>query len=419
MGMASVADAFYSHLDKSSGSIEKSLSTVNAKLDAKCVSEVIDRCYPEQSHLGIRFFIWAGMQSRYKHSAYMYKKASLAIKQNPQVIFDVISSYESEGYFVTAKTFKEVLRLCKEVQHADVANVALWVLRKMEELNLCADTTMYNTVISLFCKKGDMKMAESLIREMAFRNLYPDMITYMTMIQGFCDVGRPEDAYSMLKDMRAQGCSPNSVVYTALLNGLCRFRSMERAMELWEEMKKENGNCSPNVITYTSLIQSFCKNGKWTEALDILDRMKELNCSANHVTVSTLIDSLCAEGHVDEAYSLIDKFVGHHGVSYDVCYNSLVIALIRIKKPEEAEKIFRVMLASSLKPNSLACSLLLKELFGLCHQSHLIEATKLAEMMLKKSIVLRGPHIDSAIDILRNSGEEGLVKCLSELRNCN
>ncbi|XP_028807319.1 pentatricopeptide repeat-containing protein At5g47360-like [Neltuma alba] len=333
----------------------------NAKLDAQCVAQVLDRCFPTQPHLGIRFFIWAGLQSRYKHSAYMYKKASVAINRNPQVILDVILSYESEGYFVTTKIFKEVLRLCKEAQHADTVNVALWLLRKMEELNLCADTTVFNIVISLCCKAGDIKTAENLIKEMSCKNLYPDMITYMTMIQGFCKAGQLESAYSMLKDMKLHGCSPNSVVYTALLNGFCGYGSMERAMELWEEMKEEGGDCSPNVVTYTSLIQSFSKKGKWKEALQILDRMRDLGCSANHVTVSKLIDSLCSEGRVEEAYTLCDK-VREHGVSYEDCYNSLVIALMRTENFEGAERLFRVMVAGSLKPDSLACSLVLKEL---------------------------------------------------------
>ncbi|XP_028807316.1 pentatricopeptide repeat-containing protein At5g47360-like [Neltuma alba] len=437
VGLASVADALYSHLHNNSCSVEKSLSMENAKLDAQCVAQVLDRCFPTQPHLGIRFFIWAGLQSGYKHSAYMYKKASVAINRNPQVILDVILSYESEGYFVTTKIFKEVLRLCKEAQHADTVNVALWLLRKMEELNLCADTTVFNIVISLCCKAGDIKTAENLIKEMSCKNLYPDMITYMTMIQGFCKAGQLESAYSMLKDMKLHGCSPNSVVYTALLNGFCGYGSMERAMELWEEMKEEGGDCSPNVVTYTSLIQSFSKKGKWKEALQILDRMRDLGCSANHVTVSKLIDSLCSEGRVEEAYRLCDK-VREHEVSYEDCYNSLVIALMRTENFEEAERLFRVMVAGSLKPDSLACSLVLKELcskgrvldgflwleeivnagciitidsdiycvllVGLYEQSHLIEAKKLAEIMLKKSIVPRAPYNKGVIEILRNSG---------------
>lgn len=447
ISLPSVADVLYSHLLKNHGGIEKSLSMGNANLDAQCVAQVLDRCFPTQPHLGVRFFIWAGLQSRYKHSAYMYKKASVAITQNPQVLLDVIRAYESEGYLVTSKTFKEVLRLCKEAQHDDMANVALWILRKMEELNLCPDTTIFNVVISLCCKMGDIKMAENLIKEMSCKNLYPDMMTYMTMIQGFCKVGQLESAYCMLKDMKLHGCSPNSVVYTTLLNGFCRFGSMERAMEIWEEMKEEGGECSPNVVTFTCLIQSFSKKGKWKEALQILDRMKDLGCPPNNVTVSTLIDSLCIEGRIEEAYRLCDK-VRELGVSYEDCYNSLVIALMRTEKFEEAERLFRVMLAGSLKPDSLACSLVLKQLclkgrvldgfflleeidnagcivtidsdiycvllVGLCEQSQLIDAKRLAETMIKKSIVLKPPYSEKQIDILRSSGGEDLIKRLIE-----
>ena len=93
--MTSIADTLHSHLYKNSGNVEKSLSMVKTKLDSKCVTEVLSRCYPKQSHLGVRFFIWAGLQSGYRHSAYMYRKACdlFGIKQNPQIILDVIESY--------------------------------------------------------------------------------------------------------------------------------------------------------------------------------------------------------------------------------------------------------------------------------------------------------------------------------------
>ncbi|KAJ1381058.1 Tetratricopeptide-like helical domain superfamily [Sesbania bispinosa] len=445
MGMASAADTLYYHLHKGNGTVENSLSKVKPKLDSRCVIQVLSKCCPKQSQLGIRFFIWAGFQPGYWHSPYMYRKACnlLGIDQNPQLICDVIESYEAEGCAVTANMFREVLKLCKEAQLADVA---LWVLRKMENFNLHPDTVMYNVVIRLCCKKGDIEMAEKLMREMSLNGLSPDLITFMTIIEGFCNAGRPEDAYSVLKVMRVQGCSPNVVVLSAILDGLCRSGSLERALELLDEMEKGE-DCRPNVVTYTSLIQNFCKRGQLTEALNILDRMRTFGCLANNVTVSTLIESLCAKGCVEEAYRLVDKFIVEHGVSYGDCYNSLVISLIRIKKLEEAEKLFRELLAGEVKPDNLASSLLLKELcmkdrivdgfylldavenmgclssidsdiysillIGLCKKNHLTEATKLAKIMLKKSVLLRPPYQDSALDILRKSGEKDLVNHLT------
>ncbi|KAJ7954335.1 Pentatricopeptide repeat [Quillaja saponaria] len=222
MTTVTTADKFFNHLEKDSGNIENSLSRVSAKLDSKCVSEVLSRCYPKRSHMGLRFFIWAGLQSSYRHSAYMYGRACklLDIRKNPQMVFNVIEAYRVEGSFVTVNTFKVVLKLCKEAQLADVA---LWALRKIPEFSLQADTTVYNLVIRLFSEKGDTDMAENLMKEMGLSDLYPDIITYITMIEGFCNVGRLEDAYMLIGVMRGNGCFPNTVVYSALLGGFCRI----------------------------------------------------------------------------------------------------------------------------------------------------------------------------------------------------
>ncbi|WJX49209.1 hypothetical protein P8452_35673 [Trifolium repens] len=448
MGIASIVDTLYTHLHNNNGiTIENFLSKTKPKLDSRCVIQVLTKFCPTHSQLGFRFFIWAGFQSGYRHSGYMYRKACnlLQIDKNPEIICDLIKSYEVEGCVVNVNMFREVLKLCKEAQLVDLS---LWVLRKMEDFNLQPDTVMYNVVIKLFCKKGDVEMAEKLVNEMSMNGLCPDLITYMTMIEGLCNVGRLEDAYSMLKVMKGHGCSPNSVVLSSILDGLCRSGSMERALELLDEMEK-GGDCCPNVVTYTSLIQGFCKRGQWTEAMSILDRMRAFGCFANHVTVFTLIESLCTEDRVEEAYKLVDKFVVEHCVSRGDCYSSLVISLIRIKKLEEAEKLFKEMLAAEIKPDTLASSLLLKEfcvkdrvldgfylldtienmgflssidteiysilLIGLCRENHLTEATKLAKIMLRKSVPLRPPYKESAIDILRKYGEKDLVNQLAAI----
>ncbi|RYR22043.1 hypothetical protein Ahy_B03g067327 isoform B [Arachis hypogaea] len=445
-GMASVSDTLYGHLkDKNYGSVERSLSKFKPKLDSRCVMEVMSRCYPQDPQLGLRFFIWAGFQSGYRHSAYMYRKACklLGIDKNPSIVCDVIGSYENEGCFVNVNMFRVVFKLCKE---AELCDVALWVFRKLGSFSMRADTVMYNVVISLCCKKGEIEMAGVLMREMSVNGLHPDSITYMAIIEGLCDAGQLDDAYSVLEVMRLDGCSPSSVVLSAVLDGFCRSGSMERALKLLDEMEKEGGNRSPNVVTYTSVIQSFCKRGQHAEAFDILDRMKAHGCRANHVAVFIILESLCAEGHLEEAHRLIDKFVEEHDVSYGQCYSSFVVSLIKIRQLDEAEKLFRKMLAGKIKPDTFSCSLLLKELcmkgrllngfylldeienmgylysididiyfillIGLCRSNHLIEAAKLARIMLKKSVPLRRPNAYSALNILSKYGEQDLVNQL-------
>ncbi|KAK7824665.1 pentatricopeptide repeat-containing protein [Quercus suber] len=138
-------------------------------------------------------------------------------------------------------------------------------------------------------------------------------------------------------------------------------------------MEKEVGNCSPNVVTYTSVTQSFFEKGQTMEALEILDIMEAFGCAPNCVTEL------------------------------------------------EAEKFNRNMLATGVKPDSLACSILIRELclegrvldVGLCQQSHLVEAAKLARLMLKKGISLKASYVDSTAEHLKKFENEELVKQLS------
>ncbi|KAH7514210.1 hypothetical protein FEM48_Zijuj11G0064700 [Ziziphus jujuba var. spinosa] len=444
---ASSADKVFNHLKKNNGgNMEKTLAPFSALLDAKSVSNVLERCYPGQSQMGLRFFIWAGRQSNYRHSSYMYTKVCklFRIHQNPQLLFNVIDAYRAESCLVSLKTFKVVLNLYKE---AKLADEALRVLRKMPDFGLRADTTMYNVVIRLFCQKGDMDMAESLMREMGSMDLCPDMITFVEMVKGFCNACRLEDACGLFNVMKEQGCLPNAVLYSVLLDGVCRCGNMEKALELLGEMEKEGGNCSPNVVTYTSLIQRFCEKGRLLEALKVLDRMEGFGCAPNRITVSSLIKCFCAEDRVEEIYELIERVVRGGNVSPGECYSSLVVSLKTNQKPHEAEKVFRKMLDSGMRPDGLACSIMIKELclegrmldgyhlcdeiesmgclssidsdiysillVGLCRQKHSLEAVKLARVMLKKGIRPQAPYIDSIVKIIKNSEDEELVNNLT------
>ncbi|MFQ6632863.1 hypothetical protein Gotur_010087 [Gossypium turneri] len=443
----SSADKFFTLLEKKQSNVEKTLALVNAKLDPNCVCEVLKRCSFDISQMGLRFFIWAGLQSNCRYSSYMYNKACefLKIKQSPFLILDVIEAYKVEKCLVNVKMFKVILNLCKE---ARIADEALLVLRKVPEFNLRPDITIYNVVIRLFCEKGDMDMANKLMKEIGLIDLYPDMITYFAMIKGFCNAGRLEDACELFQAMREQGFSPNALVYSVLLEGICMHGSTEKALEFLEEMETTGGSCSPNVITYTSVIKSFCEKGHTMEALRILDRMETCGCAPNRVTVITLIKGFCAEGHVEEAYKLIDKVAGR-GVSDGDCYSALVVSLIRINRLDEAEILFRKMLASGAKPDGIACSLIIREicrkgrvldgfclydeieqmrflssidsdiysilLVGLCQQSHLVEAAKLARSMLDKRIRLKAIYVNKIIEHLKNSGDKELAIQLSRI----
>ncbi|CAI9764210.1 unnamed protein product [Fraxinus pennsylvanica] len=374
------AEKFLTNLLENRSNTEKVLESVKAKLDAPCISEVLKRCAVNEPQLGLR----------------------------------------------EAKNEK----------------LGLWVLRKMKEFNCRPDTVAYNVVIRLVVEKGRLDEAMGLMKEMGLIDLYPDMITYVSMIKGFCDVGRLEDACQLIKSMKGHGCVPNTVVYSALLDGVCKHGSLENALDILGKMEKEDEECRPNVVTYSAVIKGFVEKGRVMEALRVLDRMEDSGLQPNRVTITALIDGLCKEGCVEDVRKVIDRVCG--GSEQHVkFYGLLVVSLCRIGKTKEAEKIFGMMIISGMKPNDLVLSSIIKAivlegraldgfglfdslensghfpatdseiysiiLAGLCEKSHLVEAAKLANLMVERRIKLKPPYVQNIVEYLKNYGEEDLA----------
>ncbi|KZV53296.1 pentatricopeptide repeat-containing protein-like [Dorcoceras hygrometricum] len=413
------AEKFFTHLEKNQSHVETTLNTVKAKLDYPCITHVLKMCSIDKPQLALRFFVWAGLQSTYRHSSYAYAQACkfLEIEQKPQLVIDVVNAYRAEDCTVSVRMFKVILNLCRAAKDA---KLGLWVLRKMKDFDCRPDTVSYNVVIKLVTENGELDEAMGLMREMGLIDLYPDMITYVSIIKGLCDAGRFEDAFALIKVMKGHGCIPNAIVYSTLLDGICMHGSLERALEFLDGMENETGERKPNVVTYTSLIKGFVEK-----------------------------DGLCKEGHVDQAHKVVDK-VGVSGMQYAELYSSLVVSLCRAGMFNESENVFRMMIIRGMRPNGLASGSIIERVFsdgrvldafglidsleksgilppigsetysvllaGLCQGNHLMESTKIASIMVHQRILLKRHHAENITKFLISVGEGGLA---SRLANAN
>lgn len=441
------AEKFLEQMHGDEANVERNLSSVKAKLDSRCVTQVLERCTTDRPRLGVRFFIWAALHPTHRHTSYMYNKACdlLGVDRNPRIIVDVMEKYRDEGFAVSLKIFKVVLNLCRAAKDAEMG---LWILGKMKEYNCRPDTVSYNVVIRLLVEKGDLDGAMGVMKEMDLIDVYPNMVTYVLLIKGFCDAGRVEDAIGLIKVMEGHGCELNSVVYSALIDGLCRYGSLEMAMEFLGNMGKEHKASNPNVVTYTILIKGFVEKGRALEAVRFLDRMDDSGVKPNRVTFATLLDGLCKEDHVDEACKIVDK---HGGGEYpfDELYSLLVISLLRAGKHKESESTFNMMIACGLRPSGLASGKIMKQilskgrtmdafslfsalensgnfraidsdvfsilLLGLCQEHHFIEAAGVVRVIAEEKLRLKSPHLETMIEHLNLLGECDLASAISQI----
>ncbi|KAL3844409.1 hypothetical protein ACJIZ3_001812 [Penstemon smallii] len=443
------AEKFTTHLQENQFNVEKTLNTVKANLDSPSIAQVLKRFSTNKPLLGVRFFIWAGLQPNYRHTPYMYSKASqlLDIRKNPEIITCVLDEYRAENVLVSIKMFKVVLNLCRAVKDA---NLGLWVLRKMKEFNCRPDTVSYNVVIRLFLDKGELDEAIGLMREMGLIDLYPDMVTYVSVLKGLCDVGRLEDAFGLIKVMKGHNCIPNAVIYSTLLDGICRHGTLERGMEFLGELERGNEKSKPNLVTYTIMIKGFVEKGRAIEAMRVLDQMSDSNIKPNRVTIVALLDGLCKEGCVEEACKVIDKVSGGN-ICYEELYSLLVVSLLRSGKHKESEEMYRMMVARGMRPSGLASSGVIKRMIsegralegfrlfdtleksgnlpvldsdiystlldGLCEENCFVEAANLVDRMVERKILLKSPYDENIIKRLKVSGEYDLASNVARINS--
>ncbi|KAK4352258.1 hypothetical protein RND71_027776 [Anisodus tanguticus] len=209
-------------------------------------------------------------------------------------------------------------------------------------------------------------------------------------------------------------------------------------------MDKDGGQCKPNVVTYTIVVQNFVEKGQSIEALSILDQLKDFGCKPNRVLICTLIQGLCKD---DEAHKVIDR-VAESGIPYDTCYSFLVVSLFLIGKLKEAEMLFRRMLDAGLKPDGWTSSMIIIRwlcqqrrildgyqlidpveqstidsdiysilMAGLCEENHIVEAIKLASIMVGKGIQLKVPSVKNVIEYLRCCGKENLASSIGNIKS--
>lgn len=434
-----------------------SLSPSRTHLTASVVESVLRQsaAAPDDGRSqALRFFVWAGLQPRLRHSTAAYASAcdALLLQRRPHFLSQLLDSYRAEASPVCTKTFNILLNLCR---HANLPDEAVVLLRRMSEFDCRPDTSSYNTVIRLLGDSGSGASVAVLLKEMEADGLIPDMVTYVSAVRALSASGQIEAGRSLIGQMRSTGCVPNVVVYSALLNGACAHCNLQSAIEILGEMEN-NSSCAPNVVSYTCLIKCLCENRQLDEALGIFDRMEKRGCSPNQTTVRTLVDGFCARQHLVGAQELVDRVSSEGKVSPEDCYSVFVVCLLRIKDVERAEKVLRGMLEKGVRPNGMACNSLMRELCGqmrfrdaynwllrmedkgldcidsdvyssllqgICHEGHLVEAVRVGAKVVEKEICLQEDCADSIVKVFDRHGEHAMASQIMRLKqprnDCN
>mmetsp|Transcript_123841 Transcript_123841/g.395738 ORF Transcript_123841/g.395738 Transcript_123841/m.395738 type:complete len:343 (+) Transcript_123841:193-1221(+) len=207
---------------------------------------------------------------------------------------------------------------------------------------------LWNTVLKACSNASACSKASEVFAEMTSRRAAPTPRTFGKLATAAARSGSLSAAEGWLQEMQRRDLQPDIVLYHAMLDAAAKAHDTSAAEKWYAEMSR--ARCRPDALTLTSLVDSFAKEGRYSEAERWFDRLVSMSVSPNVWTFNTLISAAGRTGNLKAAESWLPRMVELALEPDAATYNALVYAAA---KREDAEEIFRRMVATSVPPSRI------------------------------------------------------------------
>ena len=211
------------------------------------------------------------------------------------------------------KYTSQTLALHNTVLHGLLTNPdretqAIALFERMKTDGPKPDLISWNTMMSNYGRRGNMKMISSTLQGLKESGLTPDVFTYSTILTALLNAGR-EDAPQLILDMmKKDNMNPGAAVNTTIIDNLLRepdAKNIKAAFNILNRMEGERTPAErPNEVTYTTMLTGIYRWGSSREAedhrSDVLRRMGgrgvEFNRATCHILIRASLESPSREG---------------------------------------------------------------------------------------------------------------------------
>ncbi|KAK9085225.1 hypothetical protein Sjap_025636 [Stephania japonica] len=284
------------------------------------------------------------------------------------------------------------------------------------------DVATWNTMISGYCKNGQIKNAQHLFDEMPQR----DVITWNTMLGGFYRSNDMENLVGCFLEMGRTGVKPteftlasvisavsetgfgvlvpqlhgnavclglNSSVFvgSALIGGYTSLGGCLRSDDLRQVFDEI---LAKDVTSWNALISGYMSVGDVAEACRMFGKMPERNV----VSWTCLVQGYIQNKKMDDARRGFDKMPEKNVVSWTV----MISGYERNGRFEEALELFVLMLNSGVQPNEFTLSSVASACAG---SSFLVFGRQVHSSILKTGVPTDVLLLSSLVDMYAKCGD--------------
>ncbi|ESQ55747.1 hypothetical protein EUTSA_v10024626mg [Eutrema salsugineum] len=133
---------------------------------------------------------------------------------------------------------------------------------------LCSEITALTSLISMYCKCGELGDAWKLFQGMRKK----DVVAWNAMICGYAQHGRAEKALRLFSEMRDDNIRPDWITFVAVLLACNHSGLVDTGMQHFESMVRDY-RVEPRPDHYTCMVDLLSRAGKLDEALKLIRSM--------------------------------------------------------------------------------------------------------------------------------------------------
>ncbi|KAJ3077983.1 hypothetical protein HK102_004816 [Quaeritorhiza haematococci] len=237
------------------------------------------------------------------------------------------------------------------------------LLTEMKSSNLVPDNYTFSTLIHAFGNGGSIQQAEQLFED-AISSGVADEAVFNTMIKMYVKAGNLEAAVASLERMREHGVSPSAVTLTTLLSAHAQHEKLDDVLK-WVE-KMEHRGIKVDRIFYNTAIHACAQNGNVQKAQEFLARMRESGIRPDGWTYASLLGSFTKAKDWVGLERCVADMQREDGVRGDdiVLWNAALKAFVDQGDPEKVWALWReIKRTDGIVPNARTYCILI-DFFG-------------------------------------------------------
>ncbi|PNX81372.1 pentatricopeptide repeat-containing protein at3g49240-like protein, partial [Trifolium pratense] len=275
--------------------------------------------------------------------------------------------------------------LLRQSRYSDLLSLHRFIQQAGVIPNIITHNLIFQTYLD--CRKPDIAL-EQFKQFINDAPVNPSSTTFRIVVKGLVDNNKVDRAIDIKDQMDAKGFAPDPLVYHYLMLGYARNSDGDAVLRLYEDLKGKLGGVVEDGVVLGSLMKGYFIKGMENEAMECYQEVFVEGKKMSDIAYSSVLDALAKNGKFNEALKLFDRMIKEHNPPAKLVvnlgsFNVMVDGYCAEGRFKEAIQVFRSIGEYRCRPDTLSFNNLIEQL---CNNGMILEAEEVYGEMEGKGV---------------------------------